>query len=239
MTPFPAPAAVPALALLLALGAGCAAPAVKLAGPLGEEGALSWPVVGATPRAWGAPLALGPWKAAWAAAGTPRGWSFEVLGLAPKAAKRQPQAFRLEGPAGSVEVECLQQEVKVLAPFGAALDLEKVEGRPTLACALRPAGARAGDWANAWTLILRAKDGLVTSYEGELRNARGVSFSIRSAHLPGASGALAGYQVDRAGAPAAAVELAGAGRVTIARREPEVPALAGAAAALLVFEAEP
>lgn len=244
MKPPPAPAAANALALALALaalslGGACASPAVKLAGPLGEEGALAWPVSGAAPRAWGAPLAIGPWKAAWAAEGAPRGWSIEVLGVGGKAARVRPFAFRLEGPAGAVEVECLQQELKVLAPFGAVLDLEKLEGRPTLGCAVRPAGARPGDWANAWTLILRARDGMVTSYEGELRNARGVSFAVRSAHAPGNAGPLVGYVLDRAGTPAAAVELPGAGRVTIARREPEVPALAGAAAALLLFEAEP
>jgi hypothetical protein len=242
--PLPAPAAPPALALALGLaalasGAACASPAVKLAGPLGEEGALTWPVTGAAPRAWGAPLALGPWKAAWPADGAPRGWSIEVLGVGGKPAKVRPFAFRLEGPAGAVEVECLQQEMKVLAPFGAALDPEKLGGRATFGCALRPAGARPGDWANAWTLILRARDGMVTAYEGELRNARGVSFSVRSAHAPGNAGPLVGYLLDRAGTPAAAVELPGAGRVTIARREPEVPALAGAAAALLLFEAEP
>jgi len=238
--------AVTTLALALALslsGAGCASAAMKLAGPLAEEGAAVYPVTGANPRVWGAPLGIGPWKTVWVDDGATRGWSFEVLGLGGKAAKKRPFALRLEGPAGAVDVECLQQEMQVLAPFGVVIDLDKVKGRPVLACGLRPQGSRQGDWANAWTLVLRASNGLVTSYEGELRNSRGVSFDIRSSHaLDGGKvpvGTPAGYTFERGGTPAAAVEVLNAGRVVVARREPDAVALAGASAALLLFEAEP
>jgi len=233
-----------ALALLLGLAAaGCAAAGVKLEGPLGADDAVVYPVTGANPRVWGAPLGIGPWRTTWIDDGATRGWSFEVLGLGGKAAKKRPFALKLEGPAGAIEVECLQQRMEVLAPFGIAIDLEKVTGRPVLACGLRPAGSRPGDWANAWTLVLRATDGLVTSYEGELRNARGVSFGVRSTHaLTGSkipTGMPVAYTFDRAGTPAAAVEVLNAGRVVMARREQEAVALAGASAALLLFEAEP
>jgi hypothetical protein len=232
-----------ALALLLAAAAGCSAAAVKLDGPLGADDAVVYPVSGANPRVWGAPLGIGPWRTTWIDDGATRGWSFEVLGLGGKAAKKRPFALKLEGPAGAIEVECLQQRMEVLAPFGIAIDLEKVSGRPVLACGLRPAGSRPGDWANAWTLVLRATDGLVTSYEGELRNARGVSFGVRSTHaLTGSkipTGMPVAYTFDRAGTPAAAVEVLNAGRVVMARREQEAVALAGASAALLLFEAEP
>lgn len=236
------PAAILALALSLA-ATGCAAAAMKLDGPLGEEGAAVYPVSGANPRVWGAPLGIGPWRTTWVNDGSTSGWSFEVLGLGGKAAKKRPFALRLEGPAGAIDVECLQQSMEVLAPFGVSIDLDKVKGRPVLACGLRPAGSRPGDWANAWTLILRATDGLVTSYEGELRNARGVSFAVRSVHeLSGSklpTGTPAGYFFDRGATAAAAVEVLNEGRVVIARREQEAVALAGASAALLLFEAEP
>jgi len=240
VTPF----AAPVLALALSLAAtGCAAAGMKLDGPLGEEGAAVYQVTGANPRVWGAPLGIGPWRTAWVDDRATRGWSFEVLGLGGQAAPKRPFALRLEGPAGVIEVECLQQEMQVLAPFGVTLDLDKVRGRPVLACGLRPQGSRPGDWASAWTFILRATDGLVTSYEGELRNALGVSFAVRSVHaLSGGkvpTGTPAGYYFDRGATPAAAVVALDAGRVVIARREPEVVALAGASAALLLFEAEP
>lgn len=245
MKPSAAPATpVTALALAAVLAAtGCAAAGARLEGPLGADDAVIYPVTGANPRVWGAPLAIGPWRTTWIDDGTTRGWSFEVLGLGGQAAKRRPFALRLEGPAGAVEVECLQQRMEVLAPFGVAIDLDKVEGRPVLACGLRPAGSRPGDWANAWTLVLRATDGLVTSYVGELRNARGVSFGVRSSHALSGSKIPTGFPVaytfDRAGTPAAAVEVVNSGRVVVARREPEAVALAGASAALLLFEAEP
>jgi hypothetical protein len=240
------PSAAPAtLALALALAlpvTGCSTASVKLDGPLGE-GAASYPVTGANPRVWGAPLAFGPWRTTWLDDATTRGWSFEVLGLGGAAAKKRPFALRLEGPAGAIDVECLQQQMEVLAPFGVSLDLEKVSGRPVLACGLRPQGSRPGDWANAWTLILRASDGLVTSYEGELRNARGVSFAVRSTHaLTGSklpTGFPVAYHFDRDATPAATVEVLNAGRVVIARGEREAVALAGASAALLLFEADP
>jgi len=83
----------------------------------------------------------------------------------------------------------------------------------------------------------------VTSYEGELRNARGVSFAVRSSHaLTGSkvpTGFPVAYTFDRDATPAAAVEVLNAGRVVIARREQEAVALAGASAALLLFQAEP
>jgi len=240
------PSAAPAtllLALAVALSSACGSAGVKLDGPLGDGSAAVYPVSGANPRVWGAPLAIGPWRTTWIDEGATRGWSFEVLGLGGKAATKRPFALRLEGPAGAIDVECLQQQMEVLAPFGLALDLEKVAGRPMLACGLRPAGSRPGDWANAWTLILRATDGLVTSYEGELRNARGVSFAVRSSHaLSGGkvpTGFPVAYHFDRGTTPAAAVEVLNAGRVVIARREQEAVALAGASAALLLFEAEP
>jgi hypothetical protein len=238
------PSAAPAaLVLALALSAACGTAGVKLEGPLGQEGAAIYPVTGANPRAWGAPLSIGPWRTTWIDDGTTRGWSFEVLGLGGMAAKKRPFALRLEGPAGAIEVECLQQEMQVLAPFGVTLDLDKVRGRPVLACGLRPQGSRPGDWASAWTLVLRGTNGLVTSYEGELRNARGVSFAVRSTHALAGSkvptGMPVAYYFDRGATPAAAVEVLDAVRVVIARREQEAVALAGASAALLLFEAEP
>ena len=245
MKPSAAPAA-PALVLAVAVlsaSAACGTAGVKLDGPLGREDSVVYPVTGATPRTWGAPLAIGPWRTTWIDDGTTRGWSFEVLGLGGKAARKKPFGLRLEGPAGAIEVECLQQEMQVLAPFGVTLDLDRLNGRPVLACGLRPQGSRPGDWANAWTLVLRATDGLVTSYEGELRNARGVSFAVRSSHaLTGSkvpTGMPVAYHFDRGVTPAAAVEVLNEGRVVLARGEREAVALAGASAALLLFEAEP
>lgn len=226
--------ALAALALALA---GCAAH-MQLAPSL-EAGADEWRVTGANPRVWGAPIAFGPWRAAAAVSdGTTLGWSAEVLGLGKLAGARRPYALRLEGPAGAVEVECVQQQLTAVAPFGVELDLERLGGRPALACAFRPQGS--SGWTGAWTLVLRATGRPSPAYAGELRDARGVSFDVRSVHaLAGGGlplGGPAGWALDREGTPAAAVEVLDAGRVLIARRESERAALAAAAAALLLFQ---
>lgn len=227
---------LPVAALTLAL-AGCAAH-MQLAPSL-AEGADAWPVTGANPRVWGAPIAFGPWRAAAAVSdGTTLGWSAEVLGLGKLAGARRPFALRLEGPAGAVEVECVQHQLTAVAPFGVELDLERLGGRPALACAFRPQGSTG--WTGAWTLVLRATARPAPAFEGELRDARGVSFAVRSVHaLAGGGlppGGPAGWALDREGTPAAAVEVLNEGRVLIHRRESERAALAAAAAALLLFQ---
>lgn len=224
------------LALTLA-SAGCAA-RMKVADAL-EASAETWPVAGANPRVWGAPITFGPWRAAAAVSdGATLGWSADVLGLGKLAGARRPFALRLEGPAGAVEVECLQQKLTAVAPFGVELDLEKLGGVPQLACAFRPRDSTG--WTAAWTLVLRATGQAAPAFEGELRDGRGVSFSVRSVHaLAGGGPALgspAGWSLERVGTPVAAVEVLDAGRVLISRRESEGAALAAAAAALLLFQ---
>lgn len=230
------------LALALAVlalgsaGAGCAAH-MRVASSL-EEGADGWAVSGASPHTWGTPVAFGPWRAQPVAGGV-RGWSFDVLGIDAKAAARaRPQALRLEGPAGGMEMECLPQAMEAVAPFGVALDLEAVGGKVALACAFRPSGSTG--WTGAWSLLLRATGQPTQAFEGELRDARGVTFAVRSVHqLDGGKlqpGRPVGYALDREGTPAAAVELLEAGRVLIPRRESEAAVLSAAAVALLLFE---
>jgi hypothetical protein len=232
----------PALALALAIlalglaGGGCAAH-MKVATSL-EEGAEGWAVSGASPRSWGTPVAFGPWRAQPVTGGV-RGWSFDVLGIDAKAAATaRPQDLRVEGPAGGMEVECLPQTLQAVAPFGVAVDLEAVGGTLALACAFRPSGSTG--WAAAWTLLLRATGQPTQAYEGQLRDARGVTFTVRSIHqLDGGKlqpGRPVGYALDREGTPAAAVELLEAGRVLIPRRESEAAALSAAAVALLLFQ---
>lgn len=228
-----------ALAVLALATAGCAA-RMKVA-PVLEEGAEAWEVIGASPRIWGAPIAFGPWRAAAAVSdGTTLGWSADVLGLGRLAGARRPYALRLEGPAGAMDVECLQQRLEAVAPFGVAVDLEGLGGTPALACAFRPRGATT--WAGAWTLLVRATGAPAAAYQGELRDARGVSFSVASVHALAGGGAPlgtpAGWTVERQGTPVAAVETLEAGRVLIARRESEGAALAASAAALLLFQPE-
>jgi len=225
-----------ALAVLALGSAGCAA-RMKVA-PTLEQGSEGWAVTGANQRTWGTPVAFGPWRVA-VADGTTRGWSFDVLGLGAKVASAsRANALRVEGPAGSLDVECLQQRLDVVAPFGVEVDLEALGGKPVLACAFRPRGSTG--WTAAWTLLLRATGQPTQAYEGELRDARGVTFSVRAVHLLSGSalplGTPAGYALDREGVPAAAVETLNEGRVLIARRESEAAALAAAAAALLLFQ---
>jgi hypothetical protein len=222
-----------ALAVLALASAGCA-PRMRVAASL-EEGAEGWPVTVGASRGWETRLAFGPWQSTATAA---TGWSLDVLGIAGKAAAAaRPHALRVEGPAGALQAECLQQRLEAVAPFGLELDLEKVGGQPVLACAFRPSGSTG--WTGAWTLLLRATGQPTQAYEGELRDARGVTFSVRSVHQL-AGGALqpgppVGYALDREGAPAAAVEMLETSRVLVSRRESEAAALSAAAAALLLF----
>jgi hypothetical protein len=223
-----------ALALLSLASAGCAA-RMKVAASL-EDGAEAWPVTVGAARGWETKLAFGPWRVAAAGAS---GWSLEVLGIGGKAAAGlRPKALRIEGPAGSLEAECLPQRLDAVAPFGVELDLEALGGKVQLACAFRPSGSTG--WTGAWTLLLRATGQPTQAFEGELRDARGVSFSVRSVHVL-SSGAIqpgppVGYALDRLATAAAAVETLEAGRVLIARRESEAAALAAAAGALLLFQ---
>jgi hypothetical protein len=227
----------PAVVVLALASAGCAV-RMKVAASL-EDGAEGWPVSGATPRSWGTPVAFGPWRVAAVPDAANRRWSFDVLGLDGKAtARSRPNALLVEGSAGTMEVECLQQPLEAVAPFGVAVDLEALGGQPVLACAFRPRGS--SGWTGAWTLLLRATGQPTQAYEGELRDARGVTFSVRAVHvLSGGAiqpGPPAGYALDREGLPAAAVETLAEGRVLVARRESEAAALAAAAAALLLFQ---
>lgn len=232
-SPVRQPLALALVALALA-AAGCAA-RMKLA-PALEEGAEGWAVKADAPRGWETRLSFGPWQCAPAAA---KGWSLDVLGIAGKAsAGLRPKALRIEGPAGALEAECLPQRLDVVAPFGVELDLEALGGQPRLACAIRPSGS--SGWTGAWALVLRATGQPTQAFEGELRDARGVSFSIRSVHQL-AGGALqpgppVGYALERVGTQVAGVETLQSGRVLITRRESEAAALAGAAAALLQFQ---
>jgi hypothetical protein len=223
-----------ALAALALASAGCAA-RMKLA-PALEQGSEGWAVTVGASRGWETRLAFGPWRSA--AVGATR-WSLDVLGIGGKAAAAvRPHGLRLEGPAGSIDAECLQQPLEAVAPFGVELDLEALGGRPVLACAFRPGGSTG--WTGAWSLVLRATGQPTQAYEGELRDARGVSFSVRSVHLLASgelrSGAPVGYALDREGTPAAAVEMLETSRVLVARRESEAAALSAAAAALLLFQ---
>lgn len=226
-----------ALAALTLAAAGCAA-RMKVA-PALEASTEAWPVAGANPRVWGAPITFGPWRAAAAVSdGTTLGWSADVLGVGKLAGARRPFALRLEGPAGAIDVECLQQKLTAVAPFGVEVDLEKLGGTPQLACAFRPRDA--SGWTGAWTLLVRATGRASPAFEGELRDGRGVSFSVRSVHeLAGGGlpmGSPAGWSLERVGTQVAAVEVLDAGRVLLSRRESEGSALAAAAAALLLFQ---
>jgi hypothetical protein len=226
--------ALAVLALALASASAGCAPRMRVAASL-EEGAEGWPVTVGASRGWETRLAFGPWQSAATAA---TGWSLDVLGIAGKAAAAaRPHALRVEGPAGALQAECLQQRLEAVAPFGLELDLEALGGQPVLACAFRPSGSTG--WTSAWTLLLRTTGQPSQAYEGELRDARGVSFSVRSVHVL-ASGTVpprqpVGYALDRQGAPAAAVELLDTSRVLVSRRESEAAALSAAAAALLLF----
>lgn len=225
--------------LALALGSAGCAPRMLLA-PALEARAEVWEVQGANPRRWGAPLAFGPWRAA-VVDGAATGWSADVLGLGKLAGAQRPFALRLEGPAGALDVECLQRTLEAVAPFGVALDLEGLGGKPVLTCAFRPRGSTG--WTGAWTLVLRTTGQLVPAYQGELRDARGVTFGVRSVHAltsgPVPVGPPAGYAFDREGIPAAAVETLNEGRVLLPLRESEAAALAAASAALLLFQPDP
>jgi hypothetical protein len=223
-----------ALALLSLASAGCA-PRMRVAASL-EDGAEAWPVTAGAARGWETRLAFGPWRVSAAAAS---GWCLDVLGISGKAAAAlRPKALRIEGAAGALEAECLPQRLDAVAPFGVELDLEALGGQPLLACAFRPSGSTG--WTGAWSFVLRATGQPTQAFEGELRDARGVSFSVRSVHqLSGGAlqaGPPLGYALDRLGTQAAAVETLQAGRVLVARRESEAAALAAAAAALLLFQ---
>lgn len=219
------------------LAAGCAA-RMKLDSTLAGAEALD--VSGANPRVWGAPPRFGPWKTAAVADATTFGWSFEILGVGGLAGSRRPYGLRLEGPGGTLEMECLQRSFEVLAPFGVIVDAQGARGRPVLACAIRPAGAR--DPGAAWALVLHATGRPVPAFEGDLRSSRGPAFALRSIHaLEGTAiplGPPAGFSFERGTRPVGAVETVNAGRVVILRSEPEQGPLAAAAAALLLFEPE-
>jgi hypothetical protein len=226
------------IAGLLALAAaGCAA-RMKL-DPALAEATEGYPVTGANPRVWGTPVAFGPWRASAVKEGAGVGWSFEVLGLGRAVGSRRPWALRLEGAAGALELECLQQQLVAVAPFGVTLVPIDDPNRPVLACGLRPLGA--ADGGAAWTLALRTTGRPAPAFEGELRNERGVLFTVRSVHALRGGGGLplgrpAGYTFERNGAQAAAVEIIDAGRVLIPLRETDAMVLAAASAALLLFQ---
>lgn len=224
-----------ALVALVLSASGCAA---RMRVEPALAGAEAYPVTGASPRSWGAPLAFGPWRATGVADGTTFGWSFELLGVGGLAGSRRPFTFLLSGPAGALEAECLQRSLEVLAPFGVRIDADGAQGRPVLACAFRPAGAT--DTAAAWTLALSATGQPAPAFEGQLRDGRGVAFTVRSVHaLQGSAlpmGSPAGFTLGRGAGLAAAVETIDAGRVLLQRRESESFALAAAAAALLLFQ---
>lgn len=221
-----------ALALALVLSA-CAEARPRLA-PEVTAAADGWPVTGANPRRWDAPLAFGPYRTGAVADGGTRGWSFEILGLGGLAKSTRPYALRLEGPRGGLDAECHERTHEAIAPFGVRVDASGSRGDAALACAFRSAEDA------AWALAIRATGRPVPAWAGELRSAAGRVYAIESSHALAGSpvplGTPAAWRLAADGATPAVVEVLNAGRVWVPRDARDPDALAAAAAALLLFE---
>jgi hypothetical protein len=203
-----------------------------------EATSQSYPVTGATPRTWDAPIAFGPYRTGAVRDGGTLGWSVEVLDLG-AAGSRRPYAWRLTGPTGALDAECHQTGLDASAR-GVVLDVQGATGKPVLACAFRAPGEESA--GQPWRLTVTATP--EGAYAGELRGGEAdVAYRIRSMHSlrgsPVRLGTPAGWSLERGGGPAAVVEALGSGRVLLARAALDGEALAAAAAALLLFQPEP
>lgn len=224
--------------LLLALvSAGCAAARMQV-DPAVTTSAESWPVSGANPRSWQAPLAVGPYRTGPVRDAGTIGWSVASLHVG-VASTHRPYAWALSGGAAPLDAECHERGFEAFTTSGFAIDAHGASGRPVLACAFR-----IGEGATrSWTLALAATGRPAPAYAGELRDtAGGAVYAIRSSHaLEGASlplGAPAGYTIERDGAPVLVVETLGAGRAWALPAAADRDVLAAAAVALLLFRPE-
>jgi hypothetical protein len=225
------------LAALTAL-AGCASARLDAEQRV-EATSQSYPVTGANPRTWDAPIAFGPYRTGPVRDGGTLGWSVEVLDLG-AAGSRRPYAWTLTGPSGALDAECHQTDREASASGGTA-GPSGATGNPVLACAFRAPGEESA--GQPWRLTLTATS--EGGYTGELRGGEAdVAYRIRSMDsVRGSSAAAlappAGWSLERGGGPAAVVEALGSGRVLLARAALDGEALAAAAAALLLFQPEP
>jgi hypothetical protein len=221
--------------LVLALVSGCATARMKL-DPALTAASEEWPVSGANPRSWDAPLAVGPYRTAAVRDAGRIGWSVQSLSVGVSSTHR-PYAWVLAGPGRTVEAECHERGFEAFTASGYAIDAQGASGRPVLACAFRGAGE--GTPA-AWTLTLRATGKATSAFAGELRDeAGGATYTVRASHAlegsPLPLGTPAGYAVEREGATVLVVETLGAGRVWIRTAAADGDALAAASVALLLF----
>jgi hypothetical protein len=226
-----------ALAILLA-ATGCRTAGMAV-DPRLAASSDEYAVSGRKLNGWSTPLAFGPWRTGPVSDGATRSWSLDLLVYSFTESHR-PYAFGLEGPGGVLEAECHERRHESVTLGVATVDERAAKGLPVLACAFRVAGT--SDAGRAWTLALRSRDD--GGFEGELREpGGGAAYTVRSIHaLEGTALGLpapAGFTFERGGGPAAAVEVINSGRVFLPRGAPEVPALAAAAASLLLFQPEP
>jgi hypothetical protein len=221
-------------AVLLALASACAPARMKVEPGL-AAGAADWAVSGANPRAWNAPLSVGPYRTARVRDSGTLGWSFEILGIGGLAKSTRVLGFALDGPGGALDAECHERTFEAIAVGGVRYDRIGSQGKPLLGCAFRPQGG-----GPAHTLVLRATGRPDPAFVGELRDGAGrVTYEIASRHaLQGSSlplGTPAGYLLSRGGVAAGAIETLDVGRVLAPRDAPEEAAIAASAAALLLF----
>ena len=102
--------------LVLALVSGCATARMKL-DPALTAASEEWPVSGANPRSWDAPLAVGPYRTAAVRDAGRIGWSVQSLGVGVSSTHR-PYAWVLAGPARTVEAECHERGFEAFTASG-------------------------------------------------------------------------------------------------------------------------
>jgi hypothetical protein len=219
-----------ATASSLLLETGCASARVRV-DPALAGAADEWPVAGANPRRWDAPLSVGPYRTGAVRDPGTLGWSVQIQSLGIEKAHR-PYAFAVTGPGGPIDAECHERTFEAFHATGVRYDVRGARGEPVLACAFRSDG-------RTWTLSLRATGAAQPAYAGELRDDAGLAYDVRSVHAldgsPVPLGSPAGYEVELRGAKVALVDVLGPGRVLVARGIAEGGPLASASAALLLF----
>lgn len=208
------------LVVFLLLLTGCATAQLDL-----PEGA--YPVEGANPRVWNAPLAFGEWRTGTVSEGTTRSFLAD-LGILQAGKADQAYRFTIAG----VRAECHTRELTI-GREGVFVD--PTLGRsPLLVCGFeRSTGTRS-------VLALSRTGSAEPSLRGELRELGGPTLDVRSVHRAEgaafASGEPFGFEIYSGNERIAAVETINRGRVWI---EPTVTAnrdtLAAASAALLLF----
>lgn len=225
--------------LVASLAAAACTPARTRIDPAVAERSEEWQVDGASPRRWDAPLRVGPYHTSAVRDGGTVGWSAQVLGLAVTRGHR-PYAWRMTGPGAAVDAECHELSAEATTARDLVIDVRAAGGRPALACAFHVPGP--GGATGTWSLTLSAVAGASPGFSGALReHATGAEYAIMSTHeLEGSAiplGEPAGYALTRGADAVAVIERLGSGRLWVARGARDLPAIAAASVALLLFGA--